>query len=191
MNLFICFHDIRDAKDAFEQIETVNTNWSPIYISQTEYAMAKKMASCGTDDKTAFYDGQVVFTAQFEGLSSEFQVDDLFDNIHELAKEAGEVLAFAEMEGEAGQWKFRAEYYNIEAAKEVVTKITNAKPARIGVSESAHEAYTSRDIQLTFLAEVEHRCCRNPRSYCTKNSNRQRSFHRKWRCYATQGQRWL
>ena len=131
MNVFICFDDTRDAGLSFEQIQTVNTTWNAVYISQTEYASAK---SIGTQELTSFHDGQVIFAARFKGLTSEFGVNGLIDAVQHLAGQFGDVLAFAEMDSEAGYWSFRVEYYKISVANHVIATLTAASPRSVGVS---------------------------------------------------------
>lgn len=104
-------------------------------MSQTEYAVTKDVSRRhGTDDKTSFFDGQVIFKAHFGGLTREITLERLFGEVQELAHSSGELLAFTEMDAEGGVWRFRAEYYKISDAKHVVETITKAKAKEIGVS---------------------------------------------------------
>lgn len=136
-NLFICFHDIRDAKMANEQLQAVNPNWTAHFTNQPEYAYAKKTANgTGSSDATSFYDGQVIFTAQYEGLSSEFSHHHLLEDVRKLAASYGDVLAVADEDGKAGDREFRVEYYSIKTAKNVVQKVSKLNPAHVGVSNN-------------------------------------------------------
>ena len=137
ITLFISFDDTRHAHSAKAEIDMVNYNWNAVYISQTEYTSGKKASLAnGIQEVTSFHDGQVLFVAQFGGLSSDFSVDGLFDAVYAMAVSFGEVLGFREMESEAGNWNFRAEYYKISEAKTVINSITKAHPAGSGVSPS-------------------------------------------------------
>ena len=144
VHVFLKFDDIRDAAAAFEQIHAVNTTWTPKYINQTEYAASQKEGNVGTLEKTSFHDGQVVFVAHFEGLTSDFSLDGLFDEVEKLAKSFGDVLAFAESDAEGNDWHFRAEYYKISEALGVIATTTKENPVSIEVSIHRHR--TSLDV---------------------------------------------
>ena len=136
-NVFICFNDLRHAKEAFEQIQVVNPNWSGTYISQTEYASVKKSCDNGTQEvSTSFHDGQVIFVLSFAGRSTEFKLDGLYDQVRNFAKTFGEVVAFSELDSEGITWKFRAEFYMISIAKEVLDNVTKSNPSQLGVRTS-------------------------------------------------------
>lgn len=125
INVFLNFDDIRDAGTARDDVSMVNPAWNITYISQVEFAGGKKHAQTGTRETTSYHDGQVVFTAEFEGITSDLKtsLDTIFDEVHELAKASGEVLAFTELDVEGGKSQFRAEYFKISVAKKVLEVI--------------------------------------------------------------------
>ena len=137
-DVYANFDDIRDAVTAFGEIELVNPNWSVKYITQTEYASGRKGGNQnGLQEPSSFHDGQVVFKADFNGLSSEFTLDGLFDKITELAGTFGEVIGVAEMNVDAGNRQYRAEYYKITAAQQVLSMVTEKNPGTFGVSSTS------------------------------------------------------
>ena len=114
----------------------MNTNWNPIHTSQVEYAFAKKSAEHNSqNDGTSFYDGQVIFTAQFGGLPSEYEHENLFHQVQVFAAKYGDLLAIEQMDVE-GDMQIHAEYYSIKAAKSVVAATPKDNPTRLGVSTS-------------------------------------------------------
>ena len=134
-DIFVSFNDIRDVVKAFSDVEMVNPTLSVTYIPQTEYASGRKRGNDnGSQEPSSFYDGQVVFKAQFNGLSSDFTLDGLFENVTELAESFGELIGIDEMAVDAGNRQYRAEYYKISAAKVVVSRVTEDDPAKFGVS---------------------------------------------------------
>ncbi|KAK3723687.1 hypothetical protein LTR37_001568 [Vermiconidia calcicola] len=73
--------------------------------------LRRKSASSGTiDHSTKLYNGQVVFIANFKGLSSETNVQNLYDIINHLAMEYGKLNDIVKVESEGGSLELRAEY---------------------------------------------------------------------------------
>lgn len=132
-DMFFAFNDLRDASAAFQEIHMINTNVNVAYVAQPEY-FASSGCGNGEGPPSSYFDGQVVFRAQFEGLTSEMEVRHLFDEIQELAKTYGELLAFMEQQCGGTTLQFRAEYYKISDAKGVVGTLTKMQPKQLGVS---------------------------------------------------------
>ena len=135
ITVFTAFDDIRDAETALEEIQMFDTRLVCTYITQTEYAATKDSDYRGTiDHSTKFHDGQVVFIANFKGLTSEMNVQNLYDIIYHLAVKFGDLIGIVEIESEGGSFEFRAEYMKISSGKAALGEITKAKPANVGVS---------------------------------------------------------
>lgn len=149
MKVFVCFDDTRDAAASFDQVGMVNSTWNAVYIHQAEYASAKKDGEADTDEKTSYHDGQVVLVCSFNGLSSDFTLSGLEDEVRMLAQSFGDLLAFREFESDGGKWRYRAEYHKISAAKEAMGSI---KGHKIGVSVFTIQLI-SRFLILTKLSQ--------------------------------------
>lgn len=132
-DVFCAFDDVRDAEASFQEVNLINTKVNLRYAAQNEYSKAQALGY-GEGKETLFYDGSVLFNAHFGGLTSEMTAQNLFAEVHELAQQCGEVLAFVENECGGGAWQFRAEYYKISVAKNVVETITKTNPKHLGVS---------------------------------------------------------
>ncbi|KAK3715367.1 hypothetical protein LTR37_007095 [Vermiconidia calcicola] len=133
ITVFTAFDDIRDAEAALEDIQMFDTRLNCTYITQTEYAATKDSDYRGTiDHSTKFHDGQVVFIANFKGLTSEMNVQNLYDIIYHLAMKFGNLIGIVEIESEGGSFEFRAEYMKISSGKAALGEITKAKPANVG-----------------------------------------------------------
>lgn len=131
--IYVCYNDIRDAAQAFDVVQMINPNLEAFYISQTEYASSRLN---GTQETTSYYDGQVIFTARFSGLSSDLApaISALHNAVKELAAAHGDVLVIDELEAEVGCFEFRVEFNRITDAKNVISKVTEDSPHKIGVS---------------------------------------------------------
>jgi len=133
LTLFYCFDDVEDAKRSVEEVELVNAQMSGGFITQAEYAGAP--STHGTQDATSFYDGQLVWVATFDGLTSEFNAGGAADAVVELAQRFGKVYVFAEIQTATyPHLEFRCEYNKISAAKTALEKATKQSPIIVGVS---------------------------------------------------------
>ena len=129
--MYFAFDDIRDAQAAFQEINLINTKVDVAYVNHGEYALSN---THGQGSPTSFFDGQIVYHAHFEGLTSEMDAQHLSKEVCELAQSRGELLAFADIECSGGNRQFRVEYYKISVAKHVIETLTRASPKQLGVS---------------------------------------------------------
>lgn len=109
----------------------INTNTNVEYVAQPEYFAS---SGFGKGQPSSYFDGQVMFHAQFEGMANEMEARNLFHEVQELAKSCGDLLAFAERGCEGSTLQFRAEYFKISVAKHVVGNLTKVQPKYLGVS---------------------------------------------------------
>lgn len=131
LHMYICFDDVRDAKNALGEVQLVNTKLKAHYISQTEYQSSRQDANGnGTRQTTSFHDGQVSFDATYTGSQSDFSTNGLFESIERMAADFGDVLGVSETEsdGDGARRHFRVEFFKITDAKVVVGVITADTP---------------------------------------------------------------
>jgi len=133
LTYFYSFDDLSEAAQAVEDAEIVNPMWNVKHITQAEYAGAP--TTHGTQDATSFYDGQLVFVATFDGLTSEFNAAGATDAVFELAQSFGRVYVFTEIQTATyPHLEFRCEYYKISSATAALEKATKEFPVVAGVS---------------------------------------------------------
>ena len=134
----------------------VYPNCSAQYITQTEYASSRKAGnSNGDQGPTSFHDGQIIIVAKFEGLSSEFTLDGLYDRVVSIATSFGQLIGIMELDVDAGNRQYRAEYCKITDALRVIETVTEDHPANFGVSSTPYVSLCA--LLLTACTEMDHR----------------------------------
>jgi hypothetical protein len=126
----------------------VNSQFNISYVSQNEYAKALKQF--GRSERTASYEGQVVFAATFGGDAAAFDTSELHGHITTLAREFGDVLGVAPASVVKGTWEFRTEFYKISDAEEAIAQITETCPSQFKVrrrSALVHKYLTNLPLQ--------------------------------------------
>lgn len=181
LTLFVCFDSVRVAAEVPNKIGLIDSTADMVYVTQPEFAAAQKeQESAGSitiGKPSAFFDGQVMFLAHYDGPVTASKPDTLADQVRKVASDNGNVMAFGEMTSSGGVARFRVEYTSIKAAKEVVKKLTADEPANVNVSFSSSTPFHSRCFRLTSPPGLDgvHRGDRRP---CERCSIRQRHRQR-------------
>lgn len=121
------------------------SGWPVSLITQTEYANAptnqysnEKYANDPTNqygiEKSLYHDGQVIFSASFDGPTAECDLSTAEKTVHDLAIKFGEMRAFTKVTTEWPMLEFRAEYYRIGAAKDLINSASKDDPLVANVS---------------------------------------------------------
>lgn len=147
MIIYVVFDDFRNFDLASHDAREIETTVDICHIMQQEFKEVQveayeKQAPEVWGKPSAHYDGQIIFYAQFNGPISRARPDNLQDLVMAFASQFGDVLSLGELECKDGIARFRAEYFSIDVAKEVVKRVTKAQPGDIEVSLPP---YISRD----------------------------------------------
>ena len=165
ISMYCAFDDLRRVAAAFEQVHMVESTADVSYVTQPEVGAAQKdkFANHGVEPSVPsfFYDGQVMFYAQFDGPVTTSKADGLENKMMAFAQQFGELLSFGELDAKNGMARFRAEYHSIKTSQKVLKKCTIASPADVDVSRTSS---LSRDSDLAdSLTGLARHCHRAPR----------------------------
>lgn len=108
---FVCFDNLRDAGEAFKQVEMLGKDWVIKHVTQTEFA-SNIDAGNAKDGNTAYFDANKAC-----------------DAARVTAEKAGELRAFTEVPSQYPSLEFRVEYYAISDAKKLIKSATEEGPA--------------------------------------------------------------
>ncbi|KAI6974374.1 hypothetical protein KC329_g11943, partial [Hortaea werneckii] len=124
---YICFDDLRDASEAFKQVEMLGKDWTIKHVTQSEFA--SNVDSGNVNEKTSFHEGQAILAVNFDGNTAHFDPNKACDAARITAEKAGDLRAFTEIPARYPSLEFRVEYYAISDAKKLIKSATEEGPA--------------------------------------------------------------
>lgn len=116
--MYLCFDDVRQAASAIDEVLMARNHWETEFVSFNEYSQGAGH----------FFDGQVIFTAEFVGQISQVDTEDAHFAVQNAINKFGDVLAQSEIGQSSNKMQYRVEYYQISSAHKAIAELSGQTP---------------------------------------------------------------